>query len=429
MVGDSLGLVLVIPVNKDARRAGEIDQIAFEIDLFHSGLRGLFLFGHATSDQVFQVSVSEEWEGGNEIGSNANKKAATNKLRSEVFDSVLDEPKAKKLREALSRENSKALPPSLSNDIQKVRKHFSEIETDEGKEKEDKDLLTEEVIKESPWPPEKHRRRSRLSKIGTQAPSCNAFVPDPCNSLSKDEGARALFHIQFSEEDSQKLILRIRLTGVHAFLRKKVKCSSFVSSGRLLTHWIGKRDGKKTARAYGTQRKSDFGQGLPLPAPSGQVNSAPWIEDPREIDILLGSSSVPGTSVETGTSVTQPRAGPVNPEAADSSQTSGDPVASPGEEADSNPSSEDIQMARIHTEDLFEVKVEIIKLMAVLDPTGDWMGRGARALDNPRTATGEESVGKLYALLEDLQTNGVQSPSYKKLKGKVFQRIDPDMSA
>jgi hypothetical protein len=26
------------------------------------------------------VSVSEEWEGGNEIGSNANKKAATNKL-------------------------------------------------------------------------------------------------------------------------------------------------------------------------------------------------------------------------------------------------------------------------------------------------------------------------------------------------------------
>ncbi|CAK7322403.1 unnamed protein product [Dovyalis caffra] len=60
---------------------------------------------------------------------------------------------------------------------------------------------------------------------------------------------------------------------------------------------------------------------------------------------------------------------------------------------------------------------------------GGWMGRGARALDNPRIATGEESVGKLYALLEDLQTNGVQSPSYKKLKGKVFQRIDPDMSA
>lgn len=46
MVGDSLGFVLVIPVNKDARRAGEIDQIAFEIDVFRSGL---FPFGHATS--------------------------------------------------------------------------------------------------------------------------------------------------------------------------------------------------------------------------------------------------------------------------------------------------------------------------------------------------------------------------------------------
>jgi len=37
MVGDSLGLVLVIPMNKDARRVGEMDQIAFEIDLFRSG--------------------------------------------------------------------------------------------------------------------------------------------------------------------------------------------------------------------------------------------------------------------------------------------------------------------------------------------------------------------------------------------------------
>ena len=46
----------------------------------------------------------------------------------------------------------------------------------------------------------------------------------------------------------------------------------------------------------------------------------------------------------------------------------------------------------------FEVKVEIIQQMADLDPTGDWMGRGARALDNPHTATGEEPLEKLYAL-------------------------------
>ncbi|KAK6791544.1 hypothetical protein RDI58_010625 [Solanum bulbocastanum] len=40
--------------------------------------------------------------------------------------------------------------------------------------------------------------------------------------------------------------------------------------------------------------------------------------------------------------------------------------------------------------------------MAPLDPEGDWEQRGARALDNPRTATGEELLGRLYTLLEDL---------------------------
>ncbi len=77
-----------------------------------------------------------------------------------------------------------------------------------------------------------------------------------------------------------------------------------------------------------------------------------------------------------------------------------------------SPSLEDYRLARIQAEDLFEVKVEIIQLMAGLDPTGDWMGRGARALENSRTATGEESLGRLYALLEDLQRGGVQSDAY-----------------
>ena len=53
MVGDSLGLVLVIPVNKDARRAGEMDQIAFEIDVFRSGLRKSLRTCYATSDRLF----------------------------------------------------------------------------------------------------------------------------------------------------------------------------------------------------------------------------------------------------------------------------------------------------------------------------------------------------------------------------------------
>ncbi|EXB64603.1 hypothetical protein L484_017935 [Morus notabilis] len=37
------------------------------------------------------------------------------------------------------------------------------------------------------------------------------------------------------------------------------------------------------------------------------------------------------------------------------------------------------QQARIQAEDLFEVKVEIFRVMSGLDPEGDWLGRGARA--------------------------------------------------
>lgn len=64
-----------------------------------------------------------------------------------------------------------------------------------------------------------------------------------------------------------------------------------------------------------------------------------------------------------------------------------------------NPTSHDIQMAHLTAQDLFEVKVDIIREMAVLDPTGDWLGRGARALDNPRTPTGEASLQKLHEQL------------------------------
>lgn len=39
----------------------------------------------------------------------------------------------------------------------------------------------------------------------------------------------------------------------------------------------------------------------------------------------------------------------------------------------------DYQFTRIQAEDLFEVKVEIIQIMAGLDPTGNFVGKGARA--------------------------------------------------
>jgi hypothetical protein len=88
-------------------------------------------------------------------------------------------------------------------------------------------------------------------------------------------------------------------------------------------------------------------------------------------------------------------------------------------EKDTFPSFEDIQWAHIKAEDLFEVKVEIIQKMAVLDPTGDWMGQGARALDNPRTATGEPSLEQLYAILTALNEGGVQSKTFADLKSRI----------
>ncbi|VFQ93872.1 unnamed protein product [Cuscuta campestris] len=62
------------------------------------------------------------------------------------------------------------------------------------------------------------------------------------------------------------------------------------------------------------------------------------------------------------------------------------------------PSAHAIQMARIDAEDLFEAKVDICRVMAGLHPDGDWMGRGAWALANPRTLTGEDSLENLLRL-------------------------------
>ncbi|KAK7809270.1 succinate dehydrogenase subunit 3 (mitochondrion) [Quercus suber] len=87
-----------------------------------------------------------------------------------------------------------------------------------------------------------------------------------------------------------------------------------------------------------------------------------------------------------------------------------------------SPSAAIIEMARLEAQDLFEVKVEIIKLMAQWDQTGDWMGRGARALDNPRTASGEESLEKLSDIWTDLQETGPLSDVFSKLQNQVFQQ-------
>lgn len=82
-----------------------------------------------------------------------------------------------------------------------------------------------------------------------------------------------------------------------------------------------------------------------------------------------------------------------------------------------SPSAHDIAMARIEAQDRFEVKVEIIRLMAPLDPEGDWERRGARALDNPRTKTGEESYARLCQIRDSLSNEGIQSPFFFERKG------------
>jgi len=59
--------------------------------------------------------------------------------------------------------------------------------------------------------------------------------------------------------------------------------------------------------------------------------------------------------------------------------------------------------------------------MAVLDEKGDWKVRGARALDNPRTATGEESLERLHSIFDDLKQNGKNSQSFAQLKSQMLK--------
>ncbi|KAK6767844.1 hypothetical protein RDI58_032235 [Solanum bulbocastanum] len=187
------------------------------------------------------------------------------------------------------------------------------------------------------------------------------------------------------------------------------------------------------------------GGSLPLPGPSGQASGAEFEEDHFGIDVLLESWE---KSTETGTSVDQPEPEPghvppaiqVAPRGNEAGPSNQPPRVVPYpyqlDEVIGGDSVQSIQqrllakysytppigimyLAEIEAKDLFEVKVEILRIMAVLDPTGDWLGRGARALENPRTATGEHSLDKLHTLLSDLESRGVNSESFSQLKGKV----------
>lgn len=173
---------------------------------------------------------------------------------------------------------------------------------------------------------------------------------------------------------------------------------------------------------------------------SGAASSESWTR------ILLGSASESeySTSTEGSSSVNKADAPPANA------------VASPGEgagpsrpferypyeadeviggdsvlsiarrlkEKNSNPSAEDIYLAHIQAKDRFEVKVDIIRQMTSLDPEGDWFRRGARALENPRTATGEESLERLFSLRDELNSQGKESQAFAQ--SKVLRKWDDD---
>nr|GEZ59071.1 hypothetical protein [Tanacetum cinerariifolium] len=163
----------------------------------------------------------------------------------------------------------------------------------------------------------------------------------------------------------------------------------------------------------------------PSPGPSGSEN---W-DSSFEIDVLLEEwpTTAGGESAETGTSIeSAPTRGslPYHSEQV----IGGDLVLSIERRllsGQTTPSPLDIYLARIDTEDLFEAKVKILQRMSELDPTGDWERRGARALDNPRTATGEESLERLLSLFSDLDQGGRGSEAFVKLRGKVFRMETP----
>lgn len=84
------------------------------------------------------------------------------------------------------------------------------------------------------------------------------------------------------------------------------------------------------------------------------------------------------------------------------------------------PAYEVLQRSLYEAQDRFELKVEMLKKMSELDPNGSWLERGARALDNPRSKTGEESFENLGSILEELKAGGRQSQVFSTLKDRMF---------
>uniref|UniRef100_A0A3Q7IVI2 DUF8018 domain-containing protein n=1 Tax=Solanum lycopersicum TaxID=4081 RepID=A0A3Q7IVI2_SOLLC len=138
--------------------------------------------------------------------------------------------------------------------------------------------------------------------------------------------------------------------------------------------------------------------------PFGQASGAEFEEDHFGIDVLFESWK---KSTETGTSMDQPdpEQGHVPPtiQVAPRRNEFGPSNQPPRVVPYPYQLDEVIGGIPFKEKDLFEVKVKILRIMEVLDPTGDWLGRRAWALQNMCTATREHSLDELHTLLLDLE--------------------------
>lgn len=174
---------------------------------------------------------------------------------------------------------------------------------------------------------------------------------------------------------------------------------------------------------------------------SGAASSSSWTR------ALFGSISseteTGGTSVNQGVARPVPPANPVASGEAEAGPSHVVPFPYDDEEViggdsvlsiqrrllskNDSPSAHEITMARIEAQDLMEVKVEIVRLMAPRDPEGDWDRQGARALDNMRRATGEESLEKLVQLRERIKEG--DEAAIRSFKSKMIGRRRRDEDA
>lgn len=190
---------------------------------------------------------------------------------------------------------------------------------------------------------------------------------------------------------------------------------------------------------------SDSGSSGSTNSEGGGGSDQPNFWENFDIDVLLEPFS--GTQSSGTGSVNQPsegmpvppanpvgeQAGPGNPESfLDPYEIiGGDSIESIKNRllnSNCSPSPEEIQFALYEAEDLFKVKVEIIREMTPLDPEGDWPGRGARALENPRTSTGEDSLENLYKLRDGVLSRNAEM--IRLLKDRmVFRRANNDAAS